>query len=227
MAEHPTPEQEQALVRDFFGSETGYFVEIGVRHPSAGSQSFALERAGWSGVLFEPQPDLAAFLVTERAAKVFAVACVAPGRAGQPEALHVAAAGASAAVVAPTRTLDSVLDEAEAPAPIDLLAVHAAGRESDALGGFSFERWQPLLILVDDPVGSLRTHGLLKRNGYRLIRRVGTSGWYVPRDTSMRPSRQEKREIRRHYLGLPFRKFRNSWRDSWRNSWRRMRRKRA
>jgi hypothetical protein len=219
MSDHPTPEHEQSLLHEFFGQEIGYFVEIGVRHPSSGSQSFALERAGWSGVLIEPQPDLAAFLVTERTAKVFAAACVAPAQVGRPMPLQVAGAAGALSVMAPTRTLDSVLDEAEAPAPIDLLAIHAPGRETDALGGFSFERWQPLLILIDDPVGSLRTHGLLKRNDYRLIRRVGTSGWYVPRDTSMRPSREEKRDIRRHYLGMPFRKLRNSWR--------RIRRKRA
>jgi len=223
MADRPTPQAEEQLVREFFGDETGYFVEIGVRHPTAGSQSFPLEQAGWSGVLVEPQPDLAAFLVTARKAKVFAAACVAAARDGQPLALRVAHAAVTADynIAVPTRTLDSILEEAEAPAPIDLLSIHAAGRESEALGGFSFERWQPLLILVDDPVGSLRTHGFLKRNGYRLIRRTGFNGWYVPDDTTMRANRQERRTIRKYYLAMPMRKLRNSWRISWRRMRRR------
>ena len=79
MAIHPTHDEEQALVRAFFGGDNaGYFVEVGANHPTEGSQTWHLEQAGWTGVLVEPQPDLAAFLVTSRKARVFATACSSP-----------------------------------------------------------------------------------------------------------------------------------------------------
>jgi FkbM family methyltransferase len=223
VAVHPTHEEEQRLVRQFFGDEAGFFVEVGANHPTEGSQSRHLEQAGWTGVLVEPQPDLAAFLVTERTAKVFPAACTSPDRAGKPMPLHVdgarsgldrdrMAAGARAdyTIMVPTRTLDSILDEAQAPVPIDFLSIDVEGHEYEVLSGFSFALWQPYLILVEDHVGSLRTHGFLKRNGYRLIRRLGFNGWYVPEDTPIRPSKAERREIvRKYYLALPFRKLRN------------------
>jgi FkbM family methyltransferase len=223
VAVHPTHEEEERLIAAFFGDETGYFVEVGANHPTFGSQTWHLEQAGWKGVLVEPQPDLAAFLVTERKAKVFACACTSPEQAGQAMALHVDGArsaldrermtpGAQAAytIMVPTRTLDSILAEAEAPVPIDFLSIDVEGHEVEVLEGFDFARWQPYLILVEDHVGSLRTHGFLKRNGYRLIRRLGFNGWYVPNDAPMRASRAERREIlRKYYLALPFRKLRN------------------
>ena len=66
MAVHPSHEEEQTRVREFFGGDnSGYFVEVGANHPTHGSQTWHLEQAGWTGVLVEPQPDLAAFLVSD------------------------------------------------------------------------------------------------------------------------------------------------------------------
>src|SRR6201995_4418641 len=79
VAVHPSHEQEQALIRDFFAGEiSGTFVEVGANHPTFGSQTWHLEQAGWTGVLVEPQPDLAAVLAASRNAQVFAVACTSP-----------------------------------------------------------------------------------------------------------------------------------------------------
>ena len=224
MAVHPTHEEEQALVREFFGGETsGYFVEIGANHPTHGSQTWHLEQIGWTGVLVEPQPDLAAFLVTSRKARVFANACSSPDNAGQSLPLHVDGArsslnrdrmapGAEAAYViaVPTRTLDSILEEAGAPVPIDLLSIDVEGHETEVLRGFDFHRWQPLLILIEDHVNDLQTHRYLKRSGYRLIRRLGHNGWYVPADEPFRIASADRWEIlRKYYLALPFRLIRN------------------
>ena len=91
MAVQPSQQEEEALVREFFsGATNGFFVEVGANHPIQRSQSYHLEQAGWTGVLIEPQPDLAAFLVTQRQAKVFAVACTSPGTAGNALPFHVA-----------------------------------------------------------------------------------------------------------------------------------------
>ena len=82
---------ENALKSEFFGATAkGFFVDVGANAPKDGSQSYALERQGWNGVLVEPQPDLAAALRRERRAKVYAVACSTPANAGKTLTLYLA-----------------------------------------------------------------------------------------------------------------------------------------
>lgn len=224
MARQTSQAEEERLVREFFdGVTSGFFVEVGANHPTERSQTWHLEQAGWTGVLVEPQPDLAAFLVTARSAKVFAVACTSPDVAGRTVPLYAAgplssldagrmAPGAVAqyVIMVPTRTLDDVLAEAEAPSPIDLVSVDVEGHELEVLLGFDFAAWQPRLILLEDHVESLEKHRFLNDSGYRLIRRVGNNGWYVPQDAAVQPTRRERWEIaRKYYLALPFRRARN------------------
>jgi hypothetical protein len=114
-------------------------------------------------------------------------------------------------ILVPTRTLNDILAEADAPTPIDLLSIDVEGHEIEVLLGFDFEHWQPRLSLIEDHVADLRTHRFLKLNGYRLVRRVGNNGWYVPAKTPLRASMSERWEIvRKYYLALPFRMVRNA-----------------
>jgi hypothetical protein len=154
------------------------------------------------------------------------VACTSPEKAGQTASLHVdgarsgldrekmaPGANTSYVIAVPTRTLDSILTEAEAPAPIDLLSIDVEGHELEVLSGFNFQRWQPLLILIEDHVGTLETHRFLKARGYRLIRRLGNNGWYVSSESTVRATLGDRFEIlRKYYLALPFRVLRNWWR---------------
>ncbi len=218
------PDQEQGLVREFFGSRGGgFFVEVGANDPQVESQSFHLERAGWTGILIEPQPDLAERLRRERKAKVFSVACSSPDRSGTMMHLHVAGAFSSFTpnlmvtgvqaehgIDVPVRTLDEVLAEARAPQPIDLLSIDVEGHELDVLRGFDFSRWNPRLILLEDHVTSIDKHNFLRARGYSLMRRTGLNGWYVPRGSAPGLSLRGRYEIlRKYYLALPFRKLRD------------------
>jgi len=222
---HPSQQEEERLVREFFaGKQSGFFVEVGANHPTERSQTWHLEQAGWTGILIEPQPDFAALLVTARRAKVFAVACTAPQHAGESLPLHVDGACSAldrdrmapgsrvaSVILVPTRTLDDVLEEAEAPAPLDLLSIDVEGHETEVLQGFDFFGWRPRLILVEDHVGSLRTHRVLTGHGYRLARRLGNNGWYVPIGSGMKVTASERWSIvRKYYLALPFRVARNT-----------------
>jgi len=113
------------LIAAFFGKRGGYFVEVGANEPQERSQTWQLEQAAWTGVLIEPQPDLADKLRKARTAKVFAVACSSPDNAGRTLPLHIAgplsslnrqrmAPGSTPAGIidVPLRTLDSILEEA-------------------------------------------------------------------------------------------------------------------
>jgi FkbM family methyltransferase len=217
------PDHEMRLIAAFFGGRKGYFVEVGANEPRERSQTWHLEQAGWTGVLIEPQPELAAELRAQRSAEVFAVACSSPGNAGQTLLLHVAgplsaldrdrmAPGATPETVieVPVRTLDSVLTEAGAPTGFDFLSIDVEGHEIEVLRGFDIARWQPRLILLEDHVADLSKHRYLKSAGYRIIRRYENNGWYVPREAAERPSLADRWEVlRKYYLALPFRLLRN------------------
>ena len=219
------PDCEVALVRDFFGNKPdGFFVEVGANDPKKDSQSWHLEETGWSGILVEPLPDLAAELRRVRKAQVFEVACSSPNRAGEVMRLHVAGPFSSfdphlavtgmradKVIDVKVRTLDEVLTEGQAAKPIDLLSVDVEGHEIDVLRGFDFSRWKPRLILLEDHVSSLDKHRFMTSAGYALMRRTGLNGWYVPREAAPPMSLLGRWQIaRKYYLALPFRMFRDA-----------------
>ena len=184
--------REQALVREFFaGAHAGFFVEVGANRPRQESQTWHLEQLGWTGVLIEPQPNLAEELRRMRSAQVFAFACSSPRNAGRNMRLHVAGAlsaldrermapGAEPerVIEVPVRTLDDILTEARAPVAFDLLSIDVEGHELEVLGGFDLAHWRPRLVLLEDHVGNLEKHRFLRSAGYRLIRRCENNGWY-------------------------------------------------
>ncbi len=221
---HAFDAREQTQVREFFGgARSGFFVEVGANHPQFASQTWHLEQLGWTGVLVEPQPDLADNLRRHRTARVFAVACSSQTNAGQQMKFHVAGALSSLepdrmapgaelqrVIEVPIRTLDDVLIEAQAPVPIDLVSLDVEGHELQVLDGFTPGRWKPRLILMEDHVGDLSKHRFLSAQGYRLIRRVENNGWYVPGDAVVGVTPRQRWEIlRKYYLALPFRMLRN------------------
>jgi FkbM family methyltransferase len=216
-------DQETRLVAAFFGNIKGYYVEVGANDPRKRSQTWHLEQRGWTGVLIEPQPDLAATLRAERKGKVFAVACSSPVKAGQELPLHVAgplssldrcgmAPGAipEKIIRVPVRTLDSILEEAGSPAGFDFLSIDVEGHEIEVLQGFDIARWRPRLIMIEDHVADLSKHRYLSSSGYRIIRRYENNGWYVPRNSAVACHWVDRWEIlRKYYLALPFRMLRN------------------
>ena len=221
------PEVEIELKEAFFdGATSGYFVEVGANDPQLNSQTWHFEQAGWSGILIEPQPDLAQLLRRTRSAKVYAAACSSPARTGRPAHMFLAVpfssldpnlavtnVRADRTIEVPVRTLDDILTEACAPRPIDFLSIDVEGHEPEVLAGFDIERWRPRLILIEDHVVSLAKHRLLTRAGYRLIRRTGLNAWYVPHAEAAPMGWFGRWQIvRKYYLGLPFRVARDAMR---------------
>jgi FkbM family methyltransferase len=222
MAIFPFEAQEDLKDEFFRGTSNGYFVDVGANDPQDGSQTWRFEQLGWDGVLVEPQHDLAARLQRERRGKVYAVACSSPQNSGKSMTLNVAGihssldpafyvagmrrAGTSEVIL---RTLDEILIDAKAPAPLDFVSIDVEGHEIEMLEGFDLARWRPRLILIEDIALNLRIHRHLTRRGYKWIRRVGINGWYVPNDSPMTVSLAGRLQFfRKHYLGVPFRNLR-------------------
>lgn len=219
-------EMEAELMQEFFASTAcGFFVEVGANEPRNLSQTWQLEQRGWTGVLIEPQPELADALRRERSAKVFAVACSARRNAGTQMTLHLAGSHSSfdarlnlaevkpnGSIAVPVRTLDDVLTEADAP-PIDFVSIDVEGHELDVIDGFDLARWRPRLILIEDLLLRTRLHRELIRRGYRWLRRTGINNWYVPHSAVPRLGIDGRWQFfRKLYLGTPSRRLRMTWR---------------
>jgi FkbM family methyltransferase len=186
--------------------------------PTTLNQTFALEQLGWSGLLFEPQPELGELIRTSRSARLHAVACGPPERHDTSMTLHLLGGQSSLSpgltakreayrqtVEVPVRTLDSVL-QAEGVDRIDFVSIDVEGFELEVLRGFDLARYRPELLLIEDHVRDLSLHRYLNRHGYRLIDRSFLNNWYVPADSARRASLPTRwRLFRKLYLGTPVR----------------------
>jgi len=220
-------EHELDLIRDFFGPSAGFFVDVGANDPKIDSQTWHLEQRGWTGVLIEPQPELAQRLRQERIAKVYAVACSSPADAGRSMTLHLAGTQSSlnpdffvfkmhreGTIDVPVKTLDEVLADAGAPMPLDFVSIDVESHEIEVLKGFNLDRWRPKLLLVEDIVLNLRLHRYLQSRGYKWVRRTAINSWYVPASSLMRVSLFGRLQFaRKYFLGTPFRRLREALRD--------------
>lgn len=216
------PAVEQQMVRDFFGGQSGFYVDVGANDPVLDSQSHHLEGLGWTGLLVEPDPDCCELLRQSRKGTVIEMACSSPDNAGKQLQLNRAgphstledrpiALGAvvRSTVLVRCDTLDAMLRDAKAPVGFDLLSIDIEGHELVALSGFDFGHWQPRLVLIEDHVTHHHKHALMRRKGYQLLLRTGLNSWYVPAKASYTFSWAARFEyMRKYYLGLPTRRYR-------------------
>ena len=220
----PDHMEEELKAAFLAATPNGYFVDVGANAPRAASQTWALEQAGWTGVLVEPQPDLADALRRERSGKVYAVACSKPANAGKTLTLYLAGFQSSVVpdfyvagvrrqgeIAVPVMTLDQVLEDAGAPRPLDFVSIDVEGHVLEVMEGFTVSRWQPRLLLIEDTVHDLSLHRYIIAQGYRWIRRTGINSWYVPEAAAERVGLFGKLQfLRKYYLGRPFRKLRDA-----------------
>ena len=216
------PAIEKQLVQSFFGGKPGFYVDVGANDPVLDSQSQHLEALGWTGLLVEPDPDCCELLRKNRTGTVVQMACSSPENAGKHLQLKRAgphstledrpiALGAvvRSQVAVQCETLDVILLTHNAPVGFDLLSIDIEGHELVALSGFSFDKWRPRLVLIEDHVTNLKKHQLMRKNNYQLLMRTGLNSWYVHDDSVYSFSTTAMFEhIRKYYLGLPLRKFR-------------------
>lgn len=155
----------------------GVFIEAGANDGVNQSNTYYFERMrGWTGLLVEPVPALAAECRRNRRAKVVEAALVAEDIPGATVEIHVAGlmstvAGAlgdeattqrhietglavqglrrQESLLVPARTLSAVIDEVGLRQPIDLLSLDIEGGEAAALCGLDFHRHAPRWICVE------------------------------------------------------------------------------
>lgn len=147
----------------------GYFVEFGAYDGTAHSNSKLLEeRFGWTGLLAEPNPDMAQVLRHSRGAAVDQ-RCVWDNTGEEVELLltgdaelstvvdhadrdlHTDTRRATAVrtVGVPTVSLNDLLEQHSAPPDFDFLSVDTEGTELRILRAFDFTQHRPRLVAVE------------------------------------------------------------------------------
>ena len=180
----------------------GFFVEFGAYDGTSHSNTKLLEDGfKWTGLLAEPNPDMADALTRTRSAVVDSrcvwdvtgetVDLLLTGDAelssvadhAEPD-LHSEARRSTAVrtVAVPTVSLNDLLDEHCAPDVIDFMSVDTEGTELRILRGFDFSKRRPRLIAVEHN-GRDDMDALMFANGYeRRFRNMSDwDAWYRAR----------------------------------------------
>jgi len=162
----------------------GFFVEIGAHDGIELSNTYLLEkRYKWTGLCIEANPETFNILASNRDA-----VCLNICLDSEEKEVQFRAGGMMGGIVDTgldneksnrfrndlltlnTRTLESVLDDQEAPAIIDYLSIDVEGAEERILAAFDFERYTFIAITIERPSEFIQK--LLKQNGYILVKHI-------------------------------------------------------
>jgi len=180
------------LVKMFPGVRNGYFLDVGSGPGTIGSNSKALEDAGWSGICVDPFPSQ---MEGRRCVMVRQVVSDAPGKVvrfhthaglgGIADTLGKWKEEASKSPVTEftTTTLGNVLDEAHAPPFIHFLSLDIEGAEFDALKGLPFDRYRFGAMAIEHNDEEPKRTNILKfleARGYRRVHSYKQDDFYGP-----------------------------------------------
>ena len=184
---------EDQIIAALLNQKTGYCAEVGALDGINGSNSLFFERCGWKCLLVEAEPEQAAACARNRPYSItINAAAVAPheeGRVTFQVIMHNKAMsslsfdeegekhfGKHGVEFAPTpiqieaKTLDSMLEAANFPI-IDFITIDVEGHELGVLQGFDFERWKPLIIMLEriQTAPKPEISALMEAHGYQKI----------------------------------------------------------
>ncbi|MBS2038461.1 FkbM family methyltransferase [bacterium] len=191
-----------------FNQSEGFFLEIGACDGLLYSNSYLFERLGWTGILVEADPQLAAQCQRNRPGSILRnVALVGPEKAGQklpftrvsgaeehsgffvPDSKLRLLRALSKKVEVETvevdcTTTDLVLQDCQVlPGQICFCSIDVEGSEMEVLRGFNLSYWRPQVVLVENnriwPDAGIQDY--LEAAGYHWFFSTGVNDWYAPK----------------------------------------------
>jgi FkbM family methyltransferase len=186
--------QDKWVLETMFPDVTdGFFLDVGSGHGTIGSNTKALERAGWKGICVDPFPvhmeGRTCQMFTE---VVFSVAGrvmtfqKAGGLAGLAETLGHwnEKARQAPSVEFTTVTLDDILTRGAAPAFINFVSLDIEGAELEALKAFPFDRVRIGALAIEHNFEEPKRSDLstfLDQHGYTHVHTWRQDDFYAPR----------------------------------------------
>ncbi len=159
--------EDVILATLFAGQENGTCLEVGALDGVRDSVTLHFEEKGWSCILIEANPELAAKAKTLRRARIFS--CAAGKMSGttdlvlargadylsttNPTAQHIRRILQDGAEIekirVPMMRVDDALEEAGV-SRLDFASIDVEGAELDVLKGFDLDRWRPKVLVIED-----------------------------------------------------------------------------
>jgi len=194
--------EDRWLEAHFGGKRSGFFVEVGAYDGVNLSNTYHFEQSGWTGILVEPDPEMAARCRRARPrSRTFECAVGAPESKGEISFFRVAGGEAYSTtsltaahrerldrlglrwheVRVAVRTLDSILEEAS-PSQVDFVSIDVEGGEMAVLGGFDLRRWKPAVVIVETnaPARDPAVRKYFVANGYAYHHSIDVNDFYLP-----------------------------------------------
>jgi FkbM family methyltransferase len=185
------------------GVEDGYFVDLGSADGVEISNTWLLERKGWSGICIDPFPRN----MESRSCRVFEEAVDSEGgrtvKFQNPGSYSggildysgwwVSQSDKQSAVDVNTATLADILRRARAPKYIHYMNVDIEGAEYEALRSFPFDEYVIGAMTIEhNDIDERRNkiRALLEEKGYRLKWSIRDQDWYVPDEVSANATRR-------------------------------------
>jgi len=174
-------DQDKIVLQHYNNKSTGYFVEIGAWDGIQLSNTYAMEKLGWTGICVEPLPDRYSELVKNRSCKTYNVAIDKLGGqtldfvvdhmlSGDIKRIDLARVNTTNQIKVKTMNFTDLLDDAQAPSFIDFLSLDTEGSEYDILVGLDHSKYKFGYISVEhnykEPTRS-NIRSFLESNGYK------------------------------------------------------------
>jgi FkbM family methyltransferase len=99
------------------------------------------------------------------------------------------------------RRLETILDAIDGLGPIDILCIDTEGWELECLKGFSFERFKPKVLIIEDLFGGKEIDDFLGHHGYVRWQRITPNNVYVLRESATLPLQRGLRSAMNSYTG--------------------------
>lgn len=191
------------LIREVLGIQgEGFYVDVGCNHPVRFNNTYRLYQAGWHGIAIDADADLTRHyarvrkrdtvltsLVSDQPGElefhVFAGTLVSSADPEQIEAWRKEGRTAIETRRLATRSLDSLLEEAGAPADFELLKIDVEGHDEAVLRSIDLAKYRPLMIVIEmhgvaiEAVTGSGIYQHLERFGYSMVSLAGYNGVFL------------------------------------------------
>lgn len=166
----------------------GFFIEVGVGDGKSNSNTYLLEKEfSYKGVLVEPNLNFLDSLQENRGVRI--VNCAAGATDGQSVILFGTDDGEYSYIANEfegqgkrrksisnqpvfTKTLNTILEETNAPKVIDFLSIDVEGYELEVLQGIDFDKWKFKVVCVEHNYNQMKKSeilGIFASNGYKNV----------------------------------------------------------
>ncbi len=190
---------EDAVLWALFGSdERGYFAEVGALDGLRLSNCYSFELAGWKGVCVEPHEAYFKLVQQNRPGSTCVHAAVSDHDDDAVE-FYANSRGTLSTLErhlestwkekyapyftgfevqrVPMRTLTTILDQAGAPTPIDVVSIDVEGHELAVLRGLDFGKYRPRVFVIEalDDDRARQLESFMTDKGYTKARQISSN----------------------------------------------------